>query len=217
MKGEINEVLRSHWQKRKQYSPPNSSEALQEYGPNGGVYGLYPLSRLDEWDAAISTEIPGLYGGAAKVVRRHREDFLDLPWRKLLVYNRAESWAGVRWGGVIPRRGSNHGFSERFAPNFCTIRTAMRQIFAAETQKTENSCAGFVQMHLCAGEILGINDVSPLTGWVDWNGALILIFSVDVSLTPHGVSEPKRIGGRQRECRIISYFTQNDWWLGHNL
>ena len=47
---------------------------------------------------------------------------------------------------------------------FCAIRTAMRWIFAGGAQETENSGAGFVQMHLCAEEIWGINAVSPRMG-----------------------------------------------------
>ena len=40
----------------------------------------------------------------------------------------------------------------------------MRWIFAGGAQETENSGAGFVQMHLCAEEIWGINAVSPRMG-----------------------------------------------------
>ena len=42
----------------------------------------------------------------------------------------------------------------------------MRWIFAGGAQETENSGAGFVQMHLCAEEIWGINASHP--AWGEW-------------------------------------------------
>ena len=72
--------------------------------------------------------------------------------------------------------------------DFCTIRTAMRWIFAGGAQETENSGAGFVQMHLCAGEIWGINASHP--AWGEWIEILAILSNMllFLSLTPHGVS-----------------------------